>query len=313
MRLAIVGAGIIGLSVAAQAARSGARVQVLESQDRPGGVATAASFAWVNARERSHEGYRRLRAKAVDRHHELAPLGAFHPVGPATPHARDREGWLDVEAWSQHCLQTLADDGGELLLGRTVQAVQPPGRHARAVTVATDHEQLEVDHVVLATGAAAATLAPGLGRIGTGVGDLGFLALIEPGQDLPDGADLPWGLGEHLNLRPAPSGGVAVQSLRVERERLQRWPTPRPDLIVDDLRTLLAQTLSDSAWRRATMTVRVAARPESSDGLPVIGRRDEHTTVVLTHSGVTLAPLLGDWICRELAGERLPGLAPFRL
>ena len=56
-------------------------------------------------------------------------------------------------------------------------------------------------------------------------------------------------------------------------------------------------------------------RPMPLDELPVVGALpgapDIH--VVVTHSGVTLAPILGRYVAREvLAGSRLEALAPYR-
>ena len=56
-------------------------------------------------------------------------------------------------------------------------------------------------------------------------------------------------------------------------------------------------------------------RPMPLDGYPVVGAIPGAAGlyVVVTHSGVTLAPILGESVTREiLAGERVDSLAPYR-
>ena len=60
----IIGAGIIGAACAYYLARDGARVTVIDSGG-PGGVATRASFAWINASWGNPELYFRLRRRSM--------------------------------------------------------------------------------------------------------------------------------------------------------------------------------------------------------------------------------------------------------
>ena len=60
----VVGAGIIGASIAWHLARDGARVTVV-SADRGGGVATPNSFAWINASWGNPKPYFDLRTRSM--------------------------------------------------------------------------------------------------------------------------------------------------------------------------------------------------------------------------------------------------------
>ena len=60
----VIGAGIIGASIAWHLARLGAAVTVIEAGE-PGGIATRDSWAWINASMSQSEAYFRLRAKAM--------------------------------------------------------------------------------------------------------------------------------------------------------------------------------------------------------------------------------------------------------
>ena len=63
-QIIVVGAGIIGASIAWHLAEAGAAVTIVDA-GRPGGVATANSFAWINASWGNPEPYFRLRMRAI--------------------------------------------------------------------------------------------------------------------------------------------------------------------------------------------------------------------------------------------------------
>src|SRR5580692_8516326 len=69
-RVLIVGAGIIGASVALHLVRAGARVTVTDANE-PGGIATRNSWAWINASWGNPEPYFRLRVRAMQEWHRL--------------------------------------------------------------------------------------------------------------------------------------------------------------------------------------------------------------------------------------------------
>lgn len=58
-RCVVIGAGVLGVCVAARLAEAGAAVTLLE-QGRPGHAATRSSFAWLNANEKVPRGYHDL-------------------------------------------------------------------------------------------------------------------------------------------------------------------------------------------------------------------------------------------------------------
>ncbi len=69
-RVVIVGAGIIGASVAYHLSLRGADVTVVDAGEL-GGVATSASWAWINASAGNPERYARLRMHAMRMWHRL--------------------------------------------------------------------------------------------------------------------------------------------------------------------------------------------------------------------------------------------------
>ncbi|MFN4142634.1 NAD(P)/FAD-dependent oxidoreductase [Aestuariivirga sp.] len=65
-RVIVVGSGIIGASIAYHLAKEGAEVTVLDAGE-PGGIATRASWAWINASWGNPEPYFRLRMASIAR------------------------------------------------------------------------------------------------------------------------------------------------------------------------------------------------------------------------------------------------------
>src|SRR5688500_10500021 len=78
-RVVVVGAGIVGASIAWHLARKGARVTVLEAGQTAGGIATRNSFGWINASAGNPAFYFRLRMRSMEEWrrigHELLSVG----------------------------------------------------------------------------------------------------------------------------------------------------------------------------------------------------------------------------------------------
>lgn len=81
-RIAVIGAGVLGTTVAAYAAEAGAVVTVLEKAT-PGAGTSSTSFAWVNANGKEPQAYYAINAAGLQAHHEQAAAGAswFVPGG----------------------------------------------------------------------------------------------------------------------------------------------------------------------------------------------------------------------------------------
>ncbi|MDT7635737.1 MAG: hypothetical protein QOC83_25, partial [Pseudonocardiales bacterium] len=71
MHVVVIGAGVIGLSVATELARRGASVTVVE-QEAPGVGTSATSYAWVNANNKEPRDYYELNLAGLEAHHRLA-------------------------------------------------------------------------------------------------------------------------------------------------------------------------------------------------------------------------------------------------
>jgi len=83
-RCVVIGAGVVGASVAARLASAGQRVTLLE-RDQPGRAASRWSFAWLNSNDKAPRPYHDLNCEGIRAWAELAPGldgDAWHrPVG----------------------------------------------------------------------------------------------------------------------------------------------------------------------------------------------------------------------------------------
>src|SRR4051794_2857479 len=76
----VIGAGIIGASIAWHLTAAGASVTIVEAGE-PGGVATANSFGWINASWGNPEPYFRLRIRSLQEWTRVAAAVPGIPLG----------------------------------------------------------------------------------------------------------------------------------------------------------------------------------------------------------------------------------------
>lgn len=78
MRVAVIGAGIIGASVARELAVSGVAVTIFE-RHHPGSGTSGTTFGWVNSHEKRPDSYHRLNVEGCRQHQRLAEDTAGSP------------------------------------------------------------------------------------------------------------------------------------------------------------------------------------------------------------------------------------------
>lgn len=125
-----------------------------------------------------------------------------------------------------------------------------------------------------------------------------------------------------LHMRPTPEGGLLIGADDVDTRAADQLggvgpSTQRDDFVDRDAAMLLectAAVLPD--FDRATpATPRTCYRPLPTDGLPVVGEVPgvQGAYLLVSHSGVTLGPLLGQLLAEEIVtGRNSPWLAPYR-
>ena len=121
-----------------------------------------------------------------------------------------------------------------------------------------------------------------------------------------------------MNFRPDPSGGLVVQSGQTDATVSAETV---PDASLPGCATVAAgpPALPPGGGGARIVAARVGVRPMPADGLTLAGAVEGRPGLALgvTHSGVTLGPLLGELLASELCGGAtaplLEGFRPRRL
>ncbi len=345
----VIGSGIVGASIAYHLALRGAEVTVLDADDL-GGIATAASWAWINATAGNPEPYARLRMRSMQ---------MWHRLGTALPALDVR--WTGGLTWDLPAADLHAFCDEHVSWGYPVRIVDraeaarlepgladPPGIAAHVeVEGSVEPRQaartLLSDAVMRGATVLPRTLAEGLsisaGRVravrtsaGTipadetvvaaGVATSGLLAAT--GQSLP--LDTPPGLLVWtLPARPILKGLVMSPDLHM-RQRRDGALVAGADFGGSDPgddATAAAQACFSrmQAMLKSGENLRydrytVGSRPTPSDGYPAVGRTPglAGLYVAVMHSGVTLAPAIGRFVADEIMdGRRDAMLEPYGL
>lgn len=352
MRVVVIGAGIVGASFALHLAKRGAAVTVVE-QARPGGGATAKSFAWINANYVQEPAYVRLRLDALEAWRRAGEVGAvlrwggslaweasgaaleaqaegivalghearligraeFARLEPAVANPPDlclhcpTEGAVDPVAATEAFLAAAVALGAERLIGaRATGFIEKGGRIAG---VETDFGPLPADRVVVAAGVASEALLAGAGvRLPTD-NRVGLMLHTRP---LPP-------VIRHLVLTPEIHFRQEADG-RIVAGELYSGGGAHEGMVATEPRALAALMLETLRRRLPGVegieagAVMLGLRPTPADGMPILGaaRGADGLYLATTHSGITLAPLLGEIGAAEIVtGEEDARLAPFRL
>jgi glycine/D-amino acid oxidase-like deaminating enzyme len=347
-KIIVVGAGIIGASIAWHLARRGASVTVVAK--KPGGEATPNSFAWINARWGNPEFYFRFRSQAMTEWKRLAeelpglPLdwcGSLCwdlPPDQLETYATQHGGWgygirrvgreesaviepgvTDLPDFALHIAaegavepvaaarMMLADAfryGATFL--QDVEVERLLMEDGRIVGVETSNGRLPADHVILAAGAGTAGLAASVGVDVPLDTPPGLIVHSRPCRRLLNGLVI----APQLHMRQTAEGRIIAGSDFGGSD-----PGDEPQKAADALFSTVKAMLRDADDLELDFFT-VGYRPTPKDGFPIIGPSDAVTGLYLAvmHSGVTLAPLVGQLAADEILGqERDSLLASFRL
>ena len=237
---------------------------------------------------------------------ELARLLPDARIGPvAAACFAPNDGQVEPPLVLAACRAELEAAGVRFVTGRARVHLDDDG-----VRVEAGDEVLRPRTTVLAAGAEAVQVAATVGLEVPTVASPGMLVQTRPLAPLTDRVVyLPGGPGPAVHLRQRADGSVLVG------ERTQETPATDPGL--HHARALLAQAARffpvlagvgvDRWW--------LAYRAMPADRLPIVGPLPwlEGLYLAVSHSGVTLAPVLGRLIAAEVATRTADGLlAPFR-
>ena len=347
-RVIVIGAGIIGASIAWHLTKAGAQVTVI-SESGAGGVATPNSFAWINASWGNPEIYFRLRIRAMAEWKRLAnelpglPLNwcgglCFDlPADRLEAYAAEHSSWgygierVDAKRAAQiepnlveppEFAVYVAEEGvAEPVAAAKALLTDAERRGARVVTGTIDRLALtngKVTGVVIS----GETMAADEVVIAAGAGAPAIAATT--GIKLP--IETPAGLIVHSRpYKKLLNGLVHAEKLHVRQTAEGRIiagtdfaggdPGENPDATARDLFAAMKAALRGGDGLELDFHT-VGYRPNPVDGFPIIGRAGgvAGVYVAVMHSGITLAPAVGLFATREiLDGERDPLLGPYGL
>ncbi|MEM7505291.1 MAG: FAD-dependent oxidoreductase [Pseudomonadota bacterium] len=341
--IAVVGAGVLGTSIAYHLVQGGARVSLIEAA-HPGAGATGGSLAWINAHAPVDEGYFRLRVRSIHLWQALArdlpdlPVrfcGGLEWEGSAeemhSTAARNTSlGYpsrvideAEIAALEPHIaappqallteMDALADPdriAGGLIDAAALQVQQAEvtglRQHAgRVIGVETTAGTVEADHIVIAAGLGSLDLVAPLGIALPMNGDPGLLIRTQAKDPLT--RRLIAAPGAHFWQMA--DGRVLVGASYAGAEKVKDI-----DTAAEAICTRLDELFPDAGrFQPESHTYR--ARPIAADDRPILGALPgvKGLSLAITHSGVTLAPVIGAGLASEvLTGTPEPDFAPYR-
>lgn len=360
----VIGAGVVGASIAARLAERGADVTLVD-QGAPGGGTSSTSYAWVNANGKEPRPYFDLNLAGLEAHHRLSAdgggwLGTGGHVEIAVDDAhrdhlaarlarlteRDyaaeaitreraaellpdvrvpedaqlivhfaREAYAYPALYLAHVLAEARAAGVRVLTGVTVTGLRQ-STAGGGEAVLDDGSLLRADTIVSAVGRWTGELAALAGadvpmQTFTTPGDptVGYLAETGPVPvRLSRLVTSPW-----LNVRPAGGGRLLLQALDLDVTADPRDVPGAGSALAAELLRRLRDVVPAAEGARIERLV-VGRRALPGDGRTIVGRvaQAPWLYVVATHSGVTLAPYLGEGVAAEVCGEDVPAFAEFR-
>lgn len=333
-QVVVIGAGIVGASLAYHLASSAADVTIVEANGIASGV-TATSFAWINTTRTAPDPIALLRGAAISDYHRLeAEVPGLHvrwtgalsyPVDAGDAHAGERtgaetvvsrahiralepnlrhppdhalhapeQGALDA-VQATHALIAAAQKHGATVLTDT-KVLSFSTHHAHVTGVQTTAGWLPADVVVCAAGTGTAALAQLLG--------ITLPIKASPAIFIRYGV-LPDVVRSIISSPAMEVRQAADGSLLAAEDYLDDTPDNAPAALALRAATAIAQQLDGVAHLDAQQAC-VGLRPIAADGLPIIGFAPGCTGlyVCTLHPGVALAAVVG----RLAAGEILGGL-----
>ena len=364
LRIVVVGAGIVGASIAYHLShRKGVAVTVLE-QDEPCAGASGHSFAWLNSFGKDPVSYHHFNRRSMDiwdrfarrlggdldlhwggelrweytperagalrqrikqlqawgypirviPSDELQELEPSLSPGPVmTASFSEIDGRVDPLKVIDACLQRACEAGAAVHTHTPVDKLCLDKRGS-IESVSTPNGEIGCDVVVLANGTATTELAATAGVHIPQQYSPGVVVRTDPQPPILKNVSVlhlpPIDEDRHeIHLRQSADGTLAIgqgSQESVDRDDSQEH--------ADDLLSRAIHYLPALAGARA-IPKPVGYRPMPIDGLPVLGfcEAAPNLYVALMHSGVTLAPLVGELATVEIVdGAHVEMLAPYR-
>ena len=353
--VAVIGAGIVGATIAWRIASRGFRVTLIDKAE-PGSGASSHSFAWINAGAKEPLGYHNLNRRSLDMWQRfaagLAEDGDVARVGlrwggkvsweaeddaaqrlisqvrqlqswgyptrlisaselselepsldvsnVAAAEYSENEGQVEPQLVVDACMDRLAERDSTVLTQTELVgfSADSSGRITALRTTAGD---IECEYVVLAAGTETSSLASMAGAYVPQAESPGVVIRTSPVPELLRNVPVVYapGLGDgrqEIHIRQCADGRMMIGE--GNQESLAEDDSQSH---ADDLLERACNYLPGIAGAKA-IPVPVGWRPMPLDGYPIMGFTPEvpNLYIALTHSGVTLAPVLSQLAALEI-------------
>jgi glycine/D-amino acid oxidase-like deaminating enzyme len=272
------------------------------------------NLIWAEDQESLEDRVERLRSwsyaaemlPASTVNERLEPQVVFPDPEAAVAHFPD-ESWVDAPALTRGLVQAASGNEAFAQLRDTVHGIEVG---VGGVTVGLEYGvAVYADAVVNATGSGAVSVAEMVGRELPLDVFRGLLVRVSvPGEPLGHLLHTP-----HINLRPDGPGYALLHHGSVDERLTDDFAGKEDPLCAELLERALR--LLPALEGAEVVEARFGMRPVPADGHSCVGglTRIPGYYEAVTHSGVTLGPLLGRLLAREiLTGEVDPLVAPFR-
>jgi glycine/D-amino acid oxidase-like deaminating enzyme len=225
----------------------------------------------------------------------------------------EREAWIDAPRLVERLLAAARARGARLLTKVKVSELEVVGSHVRHVRLATgDH--LTADLVLVAAGPATELLARRTGVALPMAPSPGLLAISAP---------IGGGVGRVVHagdvaVRPDGEGRLMASSREIDAQLdpaiREIGPDAEPCAELFRRAARLVPALGSDGFA-GFASARIGIRSVPADGLPAAGFAPgvENAYFLASHSGATLAPVLGRLVAAELLGDPQAELEPYRL
>jgi len=347
--IAVIGAGILGASIAYSLTKKGAKVTVVD-EGTPANRATHGSFAWINAHNPQDETYFQFRMASIRLWNDLKKELPTLPV-----RFDGTLNWEDSPDAIEEVQRALNDGGNpaqlvtrkqiseiephlaappEIAINASAEGIADPNRIAEALLFAalsqgaTLRSNAKVLSLTFAGNRVSGVEIPGevieadATILATGVGTSDLLAAHDftlPMDNAP---------GLLLQTEPVPK----VTKRVLTSMDLHVWQKDDGSLLVGEdfggtdpsegTEKIIARVLGkldgyfDGVSDVAVTGSTTMRRPKPVDGYPALGRVPgfDDLWVATTHSGITLAPIIGESLATEIIGPKMvKALHPYRV
>jgi len=329
----VVGAGIVGASVAYHLARKGIEVTLIEQAASPAAGVTGGSFAWIGnsgghwpgggeyLRPHVLADFRRLEAELPELQvrwtgslawtgsapetigpgqylvgrSEIAALEPNFENPPAQAVHTPTDGGVDPTAMTEALVRAAGRHGARVIYNATVVSLsRPPGRSQGVFSSAGFHPATTV---VLAAGVGTAALCRTLNiDVGVGASPACLLRIAAPPALIRTIV-----AGPEFEVREARAGELFATMPYVEGQSAESLAQS----VRSTIRRMQSTFRGGCALR--LLDYRVSWRPMPADG-PILGflTPDRSVYAAVMHSAITLAPTVGRLVAEELVSGK-PG------